>query len=69
MDPIILTVCDDFDSTYSRFSYYAAVIIFDIPLNKFWKNDTLFNSIIKQLNKCFNNWTLQIQLRIEETGG
>ncbi len=69
MDPIFLSISDDFDSDYRRFSYYSVVITFDIPLKIFWKNDTIFKTMIRQLNRCFGNWTLDIHLSINETGG
>ncbi|KKM76708.1 hypothetical protein LCGC14_1377420 [marine sediment metagenome] len=68
MDPVFLTVSNDFDSEYRRFSFYAVVIKIVIPLQIFWKNDSLYKSLVRQLNKCFGNWQLNIDLKIHETG-
>ena len=68
MDQTILTVCDDFDSDYRRFAFYAAVIKIVIPLKIFWKNDNLYKKLVSELNKCFNNWTLKTTLTTFEEG-
>ena len=66
MDPIFLSICDEFDSDYRRFSFYAAVLKIVIPMKIFWKTDSLYLSLIKQLNNCFGNWTLNVTLIIHE---
>lgn len=68
MDRIFLTVCDEFDSDYRRFAFYAAVITIKIPLTVFWKNDTLYKTLKKELNNCFNNWSIETTLTIHEKG-
>lgn len=69
MDPVFLSVCDDFDSDYRRFAFYAAVLTFVIPLKIFWKNDIIYKTMVKQLDKCFANWSFDIILNINEKGG
>lgn len=69
MDRIFLTVSNEFDSDYRRFSFYAAVITIKIPLITFWKNDTLYKTLKKELNNSFQNWTIETTLSIHETGG
>jgi len=64
----LVTVSDKFDSDYKRFGYFAAQIKFTVPLNIFWKNDTIYKTLITQLNKNFNNWKLEINLNIHEEG-
>ena len=68
MDQILLTVSDKFDSDYRRFAFWAARINFVIPLKIFWKNDTIYKTLLKNLNKYFDNWTLDITLTIQEKG-
>ena len=66
--PIFLTVSDEFDLIYRRFSFYAVVIEISIPLKIFWKNDTLYKTLVRQLDNSFDNWTLKMDLIIHETG-
>lgn len=67
MDPIFRTVSTKFDSQYRRFGFYAAKILFVIPLREFWKSDQLYNTLIRNLNYSFSNWEFHINLHIEET--
>ncbi len=66
MDPILKTVSDKFDSDYKRFGFYATVIKLVIPLKIFWKSDVLYNTLRKNLNYSFDNWTIDITLTIQE---
>ncbi len=66
MDPILKTVSDKFDSDYKRFGFYAAVIQFVIPLRIFWKSNTLYNTLIRNIDYSFDNWTVDIILTIQE---
>jgi len=66
MDPILRTVSDKFDSDYRRFAFYAAVIHFVIPLKIFWKSDALYNTLKKNLNYSFDNWSIDVILTIQE---
>ena len=66
MDPILLTVSDYFDSDYRRFSFYAAVIKIVVPLKIFWQTNYLYDTLKKQLDYCFTNWTIDIILDITE---
>lgn len=66
MDPILKTVSDKFDSDYKRFGFFASKILFVIPLKEFWKSNALYNTLIKNLNYSFNNWSFDLNLSIEE---
>lgn len=68
MDRVLKTVSDNFESDYRRFAFFAAVINFNVPLNIFWKGDSLYNSLIKNLNYSFDNWEFFITLVIQEEG-
>lgn len=66
MDPILRSVSDDFESDYKRFAFFAAKIYFVIPLREFWKSNALYNTLIKNLNYSFTNWSFDLNLSIEE---
>lgn len=66
MDPILTTVSDDYEFDYSRFGFFAAKITFNIPLKIFWKGDSLYNTLIKNLNYSFDNWEINLTLLIKE---
>lgn len=68
MDPVFSSVSSDFDSEYKRFGFFACTIVILVHLDIFWKNDTLYKTLIKQLNKNFNFWRFKITLNINETG-
>jgi len=68
MDPVLLSISDYFDSDYRRFSFYAAVIKIEVPLKIFWQSNHLYNSLRKNLDYCFTNWTIDINLQITERG-
>ncbi len=68
MDPVLLSISDYFDSDYRRFSFYAAVIKIEIPLKIFWQSNFLYNTLKKQLDYSFTNWTVDISLNITERG-
>ena len=64
--PIIKTISDDFKFDSARFAYYSARIHIFIPLNIFWKSDTLLNSFRRSLDKYFTNWQYNLRLSILE---
>ena len=66
MDPILKTVSDKFEADYKRFGFFAAVIQFVIPLKIFWKSDALYNTLKKNLDYAFTNWSFDILLTIQE---
>ena len=66
MDKVLFSVCDSFDSDYRRFSFYAAVIKIEVPLKVFWQTNFLYDSLIKNLNYNFTNWSIDILLNITE---
>ncbi|MBA7542016.1 hypothetical protein ES705_34332 [subsurface metagenome] len=66
MDPVLHSVSDKFDSDYKRFGFYAAVIKFVIPLRIFWKSDVLYNTLLRNIDYSFDNWTVDIILTIQE---
>jgi len=69
MDPLLLSVCDEYDFKYNRFGFYAAFMTWEIPLSVFWKNDRIFSTLRKSIILHFNNWEYTIYLLIHETGG
>jgi len=68
MDPVLLSISNAFDSDYRRFSFYAAVIKIEVPLTTFWQSNALYNTLRKQLDYAFHNWTIDINLDIIERG-
>lgn len=64
----LLSVSDKFDFDYRRFGYFAADLIWVIPLKIFWKNDLIYNTLKKSLDKNFTNWIINITLTIHEKG-
>ena len=68
MSQPLLSVSDKFNFDYRRFGYFAANLIFVIPLKIFWKNDHIYKVLKKTLNANFNNWILNINLIIHEKG-
>jgi len=56
------SVASDLSFDYRRFEYYAASIIYVIELKLFWKNDTIYKTLVKSLDHNFHNWTLDITL-------
>ncbi len=69
MDPVFSSVSSDFDSEYTRFGFFAMTMIITLNLDVFWNNDSLYNTLKKQLNKNFDFWRVKITLIINETGG
>lgn len=68
MDPVLLSISDYFDTDHRRFSFYAAVIKIEVPLKVFWQSNFLYNTLIKNLDYAFTNWTVDISLDILERG-
>jgi hypothetical protein len=66
MSNIFRTVSDKFDYDDKRFAFYAARIKFVVPLKIMWRNDVIYNGLIRNLNYSFDNWTLDITLLIKE---
>jgi len=64
----LISVSDKFDFDYKRFGYFAAELIWVIPLKIFWKNDQIYNVLRETLDTHFNNWSLEINLLIHEKG-
>lgn len=64
----LLSVSDRFDFDYKRFGYFAADLIFVVPLKIFWQNDRIYKLLKDALNTNFNNWTLEINLVTHEIG-
>ncbi|KKL12412.1 hypothetical protein LCGC14_2536050 [marine sediment metagenome] len=69
MDPVFSSISSDFDSEYTRFGFFAMTMIINLNLDIFWKNDSLYNTLKKQLNKNFSFWRVKMTLTINETGG
>jgi len=69
MDPLLVSVSDEYDFKYNRFGFYAAFMIWEVPLDVFWKNDRIFSTLRKSIILHFNNWEYTIYLLIHETGG
>jgi len=64
----LISVSDKFDFDYSRFGYFAASLIWVVPLRIFWKNDQIYKTLKDNLNKYFTNWKINITLVIHEKG-
>ena len=64
----LLSISDKFDFDYRRFGYFAAKLIWVIPLKIFWKNDHIYNILKETLNTHFINWNIDISLLIHEEG-
>ena len=64
----LISVSDKFDFDYKRFGYFAATLIWVIPLKIFWKNDRIYDILKTTLNKHFTNWNFEITLTITEKG-
>jgi hypothetical protein len=68
MHLLFLTVSDKFDFNYKRFGYFAAKLLWVIPLTIFWQNDRIYKELKKSLDANFTNWTINITLTIQEKG-
>lgn len=64
----LISISDYFDFNYNRFGFYAAFMVWEIPLKIFWKNDQIYSNLKSGLNKFFINWELDIILTIKEKG-
>ncbi len=67
MEQLFQTVSDQYETDYKVFADFAASIRFIVPLREFWKTDTIFNTLRKQLYKDFVFWRFKITLTIKET--
>lgn len=68
MNQPLLSVSDKYDFDYKRFGYFAASLIWVVPLKIFWKNDQIYKTLRDTLNKYFKNWKLTITITIHEKG-
>lgn len=68
MDPVFSSISSDFDSVYRRFGFFSCSIEITLQLDIFWKNDILYNTLVKQLNKYFEDWSFKMTLVINEKG-
>lgn len=64
----LMSVSDKFDFDYKRFGYFAAKLIFVVPLKIFWKNDLIYKRLKEGLNQYFSNWKVDITVTIHEKG-
>lgn len=64
----LISVSDKFDFDYKRFGYFAATLIWVVPLKIFWKNDLIYKRLKEGLNQYFTNWKATITLVIHEKG-
>ncbi len=64
----LISVSDKFDFDYKRFGYFAATMIWVVPLKIFWKNDQIYKTLKSGLNQYFTNWNVDITLIIHEKG-
>lgn len=62
----LISVSKDYSFDYKRFEYFAAVIIWVLPLDIFWKNDNIYNTLVRSLDHNFHNWTLDITLLLHD---
>ena len=68
MNQPLLSVSDKYDFDYKRFGYFAASLIWVVPLKIFWRNDMIYKTLRDTLNKYFTNWKIDITLVISEKG-
>jgi len=68
MHPVLLSVCDNYNFKYDRFAFYAAFMVWEIPLKIFWKNDKIYSYLKSNLSKYFSNWKINVTLTINEKG-
>jgi len=68
MNQPLLSVSNKYDFDYKRFGYFAASLIWVVPLRIFWRNDIIYKTLRDTLNKYFTNWKLTITLVINEKG-
>ncbi len=68
MSQPLISVSDKFDFDYKRFGYFAAEMIWVIPLKIFWKNDQIYKTLKSGLNQYFTNWKVDVTLVIHEKG-
>jgi len=64
----LISVSESFDFNYRRFGFYAATLLWEIPLTIFWKNDQIYNSLRENLETHFTNWEIDIYISITEKG-
>lgn len=64
----LISVSDKFDFDYKRFGFFAAELIWVVPLHTFWKNDRIYLTLKETLDKNFINWKIDITLLIKEKG-
>ncbi len=62
----LLSVSETLDFDYRRFEYYAADIIWVCQLKLFWKNDTIYKTLVRSLDNNFDNWILDITLLLHD---
>ena len=62
------SVSDNIEFDYRRFAFYAARMKWTVPLKIFWKNDTIYKSLKKYVDKYFTNWGIDIVLLLTEKG-
>lgn len=65
MKPFLDSVSDNFSFGYKRFEYFAATIMWVVPLKTFWKNDAIYNTLKLSLNNNFDNWTIDLTLLLK----
>lgn len=63
---ILKTVSDKPIVDYTRFAFYAVDLMLTIPLKEFWRNNELYNGLVRLLNTSFDNWEFNISLYINE---
>lgn len=64
----LISVSDKFDFDYRRFGFFASTLKWIVPLKEFWKNDLIYKTLKKNLDKYFTNWKIEIILTIHEKG-
>lgn len=69
MNQPLNSVSDLFDFDYKRFGYFAASLIWVVPLKIFWNNDLIYKTLISGLDTYFTDWKIDITLVIHEKGG
>jgi len=64
----LISISESFDFDYRRFGFYAATLLWEIPLTIFWKNDLIYNTLKENLEIHFTNWEIDIYISIIEKG-
>jgi len=69
LDNTLLSVSDKYDADYKRFGFLGGHLTFVVYLTSFWKMETVYKKIIKEVDRLFINWLVDMDILIHEKGG